>query len=298
MIGGAGVLALVSLNELRKLLTWPALHEIHNKATVPLPNRGDDSKVTIYGFEAAGDYPSYHRGNVDSPYVARVEAYCRLHKIAYEKKAAKPIDNPRGKLPFANIRGVMVDDSSKIIASLGNKFGIKNGDNEAWTPEQQAQARLIRQTLFGSLYFVQLHHMFETEEGRQIFVDYKSQRLPPWPISRLILAKIFRNQRQNLQGSGVGRHSHQEIVQMGRNDLACLSTLLGASKSEYMLGTPQPTDLDADVYAFLAFMFWDDTLQVHPWVQDIQKELPNLVQYTERMRAHLYPELVKNLKVD
>ena len=59
-----------------------------------------------------------------------------------------------------------------------------------------------------------------------------------------------------------------------------------------MLGTDRPSDVDADVYAFLAFTFWDETLAVHPWVQEIQTELPNLVEYTKRMRRILYPELV------
>ena len=111
---------------------WPNIETTEELATQPLPHRGDDSTITIYGLEAAGEYPSHQRGNVDSPYVARVEAFLRLHKIEYVKLAAKPGDNgPRGKLPFANIRGTMVDDSSRIIDYiLQNNKDLKLVDEE------------------------------------------------------------------------------------------------------------------------------------------------------------------------
>lgn len=60
---------------------WPNIETTEELATQPLPHRGDDSTITIYGFEAAGEYPSHQRGNVDSPYVARVEAFLRLQKM-------------------------------------------------------------------------------------------------------------------------------------------------------------------------------------------------------------------------
>ena len=113
------------------------------------------------------------------------------------------------------------------------------------SPQQHAQGRMMRHLLFGSLYFVQLHHMFETKEGRDVFLAMqKRQTLPPYPLSELILKFILDAQRANLKGSGIGRQSHSDIVQRGKDDLRALSTMLEMSNSnDYILGTHNPTDL-------------------------------------------------------
>ena len=111
-------------------------------------------------------------------------------------------------------------------------------------------------------------------------------------LLELILKFILDAQRANLKGSGIGRQSHSDIVQRGKDDLRALSTMLEMSNSsDYILGTHNPTVYDCDLYAFLAFTFWDDTMVVHPWVHEMEVELPNLVDYVTRMRDLLYPEL-------
>ena len=99
-------------------LFWPNLNEIESTAKQPpmvvvdkkkedatiVKDENDDKVepapkaiITIYGFEKEGDYPSYNRGCVDSPYVARVEAFCRLYNIPYIKESAKPFENPKSE---------------------------------------------------------------------------------------------------------------------------------------------------------------------------------------------------------
>uniref|UniRef100_A0A7S2MJU1 Thioredoxin-like fold domain-containing protein n=1 Tax=Helicotheca tamesis TaxID=374047 RepID=A0A7S2MJU1_9STRA len=287
LVGTLSVTAFIVL--IRKLLSFPSTKDIESSATKPLQQMGDDKAITIWGFEEAGDYPTYRLGNVDSPYVARVEAYLRLIGVPYKKmKSRGGSENPRHKVPFANIRGKMIDDSSRIIEHLQKTFSVKI-DSEL-SKNQAATGHLIKQTLQGSLYWVTLHQMFDVQEGRDIFTAHKAAEFPPI-VSTFIMRMILRGQRANLVGCGVGRLPHNEIVRKGQEDVRAISTVLGTNK--FILGTPKPTSCDCDVYSFLVFLFYDDTQVVQPWVQEIKKECSNLVDYIERMKQLLYPELEK-----
>ena len=275
------------------VFSWPNLEEIESTTKQPLVHMGDDKTITIFGFEKPYDYPSYNQACVDSPYVARVEAFCRLHHIKYTKECAKPFENGRtNKLPFANIEGVMVDDSTQICDVLTKTQNLPT-ENNILTSDEQIQVKLIRKLLFGSFYYVCLHHMMETPEGREAFVEYKSKNLPPWPISQLVLSKLFQSQRIVLKGSGFGRLSHDEIVKIGKDDLLTLSHILGKENILFYFGKEQPTNIDADIYAFLATCFWDTTIGgAHPWIHEfVTNECPNLLDYANRMKQILYPEL-------
>ena len=244
LLGALSISAIVALNEIRKMLAYPSIEEIERIANKSFPHMGDNSTITIWGFEETGNYPTHHLGNVDSPYVARVEAYLRLIGVPYTKKKSRGgSENPRHKVPFANIHGTMVDDSTRIIEHLREKFSVDIDSN--LTPEQAALGHLVKQTLQGSLYWVLLHQMFDAPEGRQIFASYKSATLPPI-ISTFIMRMILRGQHANLVGSGVGRLPHSDIVRRGQEDVRAICTILGNHK--YILGTPKATSCDCDVY--------------------------------------------------
>jgi hypothetical protein len=243
---------------------------------------------TVWGFAELEKHPAWTKGVSDeSPYVSRVEAYLRLTLQPYVKAETKGLmENPRCKVPFANIKGQMVDDSSLIIDALCNSFDVKIDAH--LTKEQLATGHMIRQLLFGSLYWVILHQAFETDAGRHHFNDGLSQKLPP-VIRNLVKALVFRNLHTCLYGSGIGRMPHSEIVKKGQADVRCLSQVLGNKK--YFLGDDKPTSYDSDVYSWLVLLFSDEPQTANPWVPEIAKECSNLVEYTERMRALLYPEL-------
>ena len=65
-----------------------------------MPHMGDDTQVTIYGFEAAEEHYGCRVGVPDaSPYVCRVEAFARLCDIKYVKLGSQGgRENPRGKV--------------------------------------------------------------------------------------------------------------------------------------------------------------------------------------------------------
>jgi hypothetical protein len=262
---------------------------VQKHATTPVPHLGDDDLITVWGFDLSGCHHDWKEGVSDqSPFVGRVESYLRLIRKPYIKNETMGLrENPRGKVPVANINGIMVDDSTRIIETVKNTFHVTVDDK--LTSEQLAQGYLIQQLLHHSLYWVLLHQNFGTEQGRRHFCQ-EFARLPmPGYIKFLLTRMIIRNTKDKLCGSGYGIIPAAELVKRGQNDVRTLSTVLGEKK--FILGTEEATSYDADVYTFLVMLFFDTNQSSFPWVVEIKKECQNLVEYVKRMREILFPEL-------
>ena len=286
VIGAAAMVAMATVYKFWTLFQTPSVDAAEKTCRKSIPVMGDSDKITIYGFEEGETHHEFPLGIPDdSPYVARVEAFLRLVKHPYVKAPSKgAMENPRGKVPFANIHGQMVDDSSTIIDTLTATLNITLDDN--LTDDQRATKHLIQQLLQGSLYWVMLHQKFDTEFGRQTFREDMAQQLPPI-IRQLVSAMAIRANHTNLQGVGVGRMPHSAIIKKGREDLRCLSHLLG--QKSYFFGGKAPTMIDADVYSWLVMLFKDRAQVNDHWIDEIKEECPNLVQHTDRMKGLLYP---------
>ena len=193
--GAASAVGAMIAFKVWEFFQYPSVKSIQGNCTQPLKTIGDEDsqdKVTVWGFEEVGTHEHWNLGiSDDSPHVSRVEAYLRLIQQPYVKKESQGLmENPRGKVPFANIKGQMVDDSSAIIAMLQNVFEVKVDAN--LSDEDLTKGCMIRQVLFGSLYWVLLHQKFETDFGRNTFIQHVAAKFPP-VIRNLICALVFRN---------------------------------------------------------------------------------------------------------
>ena len=285
--GALSVVAVGVLYKIWQLLHAPSVDAIERKSRKSMAQLGDDDQITVWGFDLLGEAQHWKEGISDSScYVSRVEAYLRLIKQPYVKKLSLGgSENPRSKVPFANVKGTMVDDSSRVIATIKNSLNSTVDDN--LTDEQKSIGHLIRQLLFGSLYWVLLHQKFDTAGGREAFTKEMSAKIPPI-VNKFVIAMIFRSMNANLHGCGIGRMPHAEIVKKGQEDVRALSTLLG--KQKFFFGK-EPTSYDTDVYSWLVLLFYDSAQLQNQWVNDIKEECKNLVDHTVRMRKLLYPEL-------
>jgi hypothetical protein len=286
--GAATVISLLAVHKMYALLGSPTVESIEKKATAPVPHAGDDASITVWGFALDKEYPGYSEGVCDgSPYVMRVECYLRLIQKDYVKaKTVGLMESPRGKVPVANIKGKMVDDSSRILDMIMKEFSIE----EKLTEKQSSLGHLVRNTLTGSLYWVSLHFVFGTDVGRDAIRQEFAKDIPA-PILPFIMHFVIRGQTANLQGSGIAMLSHDEITEKGCVDLRVLAQILG--KQTYILGTDKPTSYDTDVYAFVGFIFYNPITANTVWMKGIKKELPLLEKYTDRMRNILFPALKK-----
>lgn len=287
--GLAIAVGFATIRRVYQLFQEPSIKDMRATVTAPVKHVGDDDKITVYGFEFPGQVPAYSKGVMDaSPYVSRVEAFLRLLGLRYTKIGTVPSGvNPRGRVPYANVHGKMIDDSSRIIEYL-KEFTGKDPDADL-TREQWATGQLIRETIFGTLYWCALYQKFDTVDGREIFRKTMSARFPP-VLDKLIGAFVFRNMHLQLDSIGISKLPYDEIVAKAENCLRALSKILGTKK--YILGTSSPTTYDADCYPTLAMYFYDEAqASKHLWVSRVMIECPNLLSYVDRMRDMLYPEL-------
>ena len=68
------------------------------------------------------------------------------------------------------------------------------------------------------------------------------------PLRYVLIEVITRHISKMMYGHGIGRHSPEEIVAIGRRDWTAISQLLG--DKPFMFGD-QPTRLDATVFSFV-----------------------------------------------
>lgn len=282
--GTLTALGLVTLHNIWKLCRDQSLSRIQTIANEPVAHAGDDDKITVWGDSEATE-ESYEKGNDDfSPFVSRVEAYLRLREQPYVKKTTSDLaENPRHKMPFANVKGTMVDDSSRIIATIQSKFSIE----ENLTDEQKLKGHLIRTMLFDSLYFVMAYGAFQTTCGRELVNSMLKERPIPAFIRPLVLAMFYRVEYANLYGQGYGRYPEEDIFKKGQDDIRALAAVLGENK--FILGTKEPTSYDTDVYAFMWPMFTEPFVSLWEWTTELKEENANLVDYLDRMKQILYP---------
>lgn len=232
--------------------------------------------ITLHQFDPALGVPNA------SPFCMKVETYLRMCALPYQ---APPMQlstlqrAPKGKLPYIDDDGVVVADSSHILAYLAQRYGTALDD---WMgPLQRAQALALQRLLEDSLYWSLLYLRWVDEAG------WPSTRAAffgkfPAPLRWLLPPMGRRNMRRALWAQGTGRHSGAEILARARADIDAIATLMG--EHAYLLGE-QPCSWDAGAYAFLANLV---EVGVDSPVRQHARSHAKLVAYCERMRQRYY----------
>ncbi|HEX2463141.1 MAG TPA: glutathione S-transferase C-terminal domain-containing protein, partial [Thermoanaerobaculia bacterium] len=167
-----------------------------------------------------------------------------------------------------------------IIRYLSETYGV---DPDArLSAGDRALALAWRRTIEEHYHQAFEHQLFFGRGGAERLQQFAST-MPPVvrSIAPAIMLRQFRNQ---LWARGVGRHVEADIIAMGQSDLDAASVFLG--DRPYFLGD-QPTNIDACAFGFLGVTVYvegDNPLFRHA------ASLPNLMAYTERMRARYFPE--------
>ncbi len=215
-----------------------------------------------------------------SPMVLKVDAYLRMAGINFTNNnhPSNLQKAPKGKLPFIVDDGKTVADSQFIFEYL--KENHVNLDNNL-SKEESAQAYLLTKSLDENLYFCLVYSRWMCEDTWQIVKKAFFGKLPP--IVRSIVPTIVRKKlKRNLEGQGIGKHSHNEIVHITQQSFSALSNLLG--EKDYFFGQ-QPCSFDAAAYGMLA-SFIETT--VDDEFTQMARNYPNLVQYCKRIKTHFY----------
>jgi glutathione S-transferase len=211
-----------------------------------------------------------------SPFCLKVETYFRMAKIDYKTAPPDVLKvAPNGRVPYVDIDGKILGDSTLIISEMKRRFG--DPLDGALSKEQKAQSLMIQRLIENHLYFASAWFRFSEEESWNYIRDYFKAQLPPF-IGRFIVKIIRKDALRIFKTQGIGEHSNEQILEFAKADLTALSDWLG--EKPFFLGD-KPTTVDASAYGQLVQLIWV------PWNSALKQHalgLKNLVQYCERMK--------------
>jgi glutathione S-transferase len=233
--------------------------------------------ITLYQFARTWGIPNL------SSFCVKVETYLRINKLPYEIVETLPLKAPRGKLPFIDDDGRKVPDSRLIVNYLKATYG----DNDAalLSLEQQGIAKAYERLLEEHLYWGCIVSRWNyTEENWQTNKQAIFGGLPP--VVRDVVAAITRRKfKAQIIGHGIGRLTHEEIFELGKEDIDSLADFLG--NKPYFMGD-KPTSLDASAYGILVNALG---CPIESPLKDHALAKQNLLDYCQRMQAEFFPEL-------
>ena len=228
--------------------------------------------IKLHQFPAFWDLPNV------SPFCMKLEIYLRLAKIPYEiVVTARPGKGPKGKLPYIEDNGKIIGDSGLIIEYLKTTYG--DPLDAHLTPEQKGLTLAIQRLLEEHFFWVVVYNRWVDPAGWAITKPVFFKKMPAL-LKLFVPSLIHKHMIKALYTQGLGRHTHDEIYNMGKADIAAIAGLLG--NKPFMLGD-QVSSIDATVYASIA------TVLIPPLespLKETAKSFANLVAYCARMELY------------
>jgi len=246
------------------------------EAVVEEPKEVVPPKVILHQFPVGKDIPNL------SPFCLKLETFLRINKIPYENQYGYKWGR-KGKLPWIEYNGEKKADSNFIIEYLNETFEV-NMDTD-FTGEQLALGRATRVMLEENTYFALIFNRFVDNLS-----EYKKFISPPsgggLGVGFAFTQKMFqRKMRQNLDSSGLGRHTKEELYKIAEQDLKALSDLLG--EKDYLLGDTIST-YDCAVFGLCANILYAGLES--PLSTYIKENATNLSALCERVKEAHWPD--------
>lgn len=217
------------------------------------------------------------------PFVLKTMSYMRLAGIPFEENVqGDPRKAPKKKIPYISDDGKEIGDSSLIIKHLKTKFGDPLA--EGFSAEELAMGHALKVMLEERTYWAgMIYPRWIKSEHHKLIADTFFSEIPGFmrmPIFRTIAKGVTKS----AMGHGIGRHTDDEIFEMGLDDIKAVESLLGAKK--FMLGA-KPAEVDATVFAFIHGMQAD----VFPTpIQAHIKASNTLMAYHNRMETTIFAD--------
>lgn len=231
--------------------------------------------ITLHQFAPAWGIPN------PSPFCVKVELYLRMAGLPYEVATAIPPAAPKGKLPYITDGGKRIADSNLIIRYLKATYGdrLDTRHPAAALAIAHAMRRLLEEHLYWTVVYSRWVDARNWEETRRALFG----RLPPG-LAQVMPAVVRRRIRAQLHAQGLGRHTAQEIYQLGVADIAALAAFL--DDKLYFLGE-EPSSLDASALGFLLNLI---EVPIESPLKDYALNCANLVTYCSRLRRRYFAD--------
>ncbi|XP_023938725.1 failed axon connections [Bicyclus anynana] len=279
------------------------------KEETPAAGEKTEEKVEEKKAEPAAPKPNVHKINFEqdlvylyqfsrtpllpstSPYCLKVETWLRLAGIKYENVDHKAkFRSKKGQLPFVELNGEEIADSTFIIKQLSEKY---NKDLDAGLSADQrvvthAMISMIENHLSWVIFWWRAKYPESVLKGYQMNLQNALNTRLPIPI--LNFCYKFNSGRKGMKKAkahGIGVHSQEEIIDFGNNDLRVLSDLL--SDKPFFFGD-EPTLLDVVAFANLAQLHFIDKDVQHALRDSLNESFPNLVGLVSRLKERAFPD--------
>ena len=226
--------------------------------------------ITLYGFGPGFGLPEI------SPYVTKTEVQLKMAGLDYRKAKGRAELSPKGQLPFIDDEGELIADSTFIRAHIECEYGV---DLDAGlSRSERAQAWTIERMIENHLCWCMIHARWllkdNFDKGPAHFFDHAPDGVRE-AVRQEVNAKV--------RAVGIGRHSDDEIADLGEKSLDALVQLLAGKR--FLMGD-HATSVDAIAFAQVAAIltpFFDSPLRRRA------ERFEDLIAYRDRMMRRFYP---------
>jgi glutathione S-transferase len=230
--------------------------------------------ITLYGSFPAFGLPQ------SSPFVMKTEVQLKMAEIPYRLERGGREDSPKGKIPYIVEAESRIGDSTFIRDHIEKGYGIDL--DRGLTTDMRARSWAIERMLEDHLYWAIVYQRWMIDEnfaaGPAHFFD-----ILPSDRREETRAAARSHVAQALYGQGLGRHTPEEVADLGCRSLKALAALLG--NKAYLMG-PAPSAVDATAFAMIAAAAAPVFESV---LRDFAEDQVNLMRYRDRLMADYYP---------
>jgi len=211
-----------------------------------------------------------------SMFPMKLETYLRVAKIPHKVVTDRGF-SPKNKTPYIMFNGETISDSQLCIEYLNKKFDVDL--DQSLNAEQRAMSRALRKMMEEGFYWnfvlerwaygdktflvTAFKHLFKFEFLARRGVNYHAKILEKYAY-----------------GQGMGRHTPEEVRDMGLKDLQAASDFLG--KKPYFMGDKM-TEVDCSLFGFLCQCRYHFPGTIYE--KAVMKDYPNLDAFIERMKS-------------
>jgi glutathione S-transferase len=233
------------------------------------------SDITFYATGAGFGMPE------TSPFVIKTEVQLKMAGLAYRKEFTIPPNAPRSKVPYIEDEGHVVTDSTHVRTYVEHKYhlDLDDGLDARQRAESWAIERMMEDHLYWAMVWFRWVDADNFAKGPAHFADRAPEAARAQIREEMQARKIG-----ELHSHGLGRHTPEQIAELGKRSLDALAVLLG--DKPYLFGE-KPHAADAIAFGVVASVltpFFETPLR------RAAESHSNLVAYAARMMHRYYPE--------
>lgn len=241
--------------------------------------------VYLYQFSRTPLIPSL------SPYCLKVETWLRLAGIKYENVDHKmKFRSKKGQLPFVELNGEEIADSTIILKELGQRFGkdLDAGLTNDQKNVSHAMISMIENHLVWVVAWWRTKYPDNVIKGYKVNLQHAlGSKIPNGILNFFFKFTFARKGAKKVKAQGIGVHKPEEIIEFGQNDLKVLSDML--ADKPFFFGD-EPTTLDVVAFSSLAQIYFIEKEVQYSLRDYMQENCANLVGHVNRMKERCFPD--------